>query len=312
MTVNLISIGGRDVSTSPGLVSLSKQDCVDNVDLVYELRQIPGGHNAIDVYAGTNCNSTDRKNTTTTDCKVVTSEQLDGAVSNFTITLKAKAAGCDDGTTKQLFFLAVQSAGSTEDVGSDWAMYSLDIDTTGPAAPSNLKGGRGESEIPIEWESSDSDVQEFILFIDPSPTDGNANADFDGGAAGVGGGDDCGSSVLKEGADSFDLPASIKQKRVGSATSSGTKLKPEDLEGDRVAIAVVAIDEAGNRSALSEVVCVYLVPTDGFWERYEQEGGAAATGCPCSAVGEAQLHTAWPVMLALLAVRRGPRRRRQR
>jgi MYXO-CTERM domain-containing protein len=51
---------------------------------------------------------------------------------------------------------------------------------------------------------------------------------------------------------------------------------------------------------------VYVVPTTGFKDLYEQQNGDIPQGCPCAAAGPAQVEGALPIALALgvLAYRR--------
>jgi hypothetical protein len=118
--------------------------------------------------------------------------------------------------------------------------------------------------------------------------------------------------VLTEGADPASLPSTLPQKRVNEPTASGVELTADDIDGESAAVAVVAVDEAGNQSPLSNIGCVKVVPTEGFWDRYQNQGGEGQAGCPCSALGTVHLHSAWPIALSLLLVRlrRTPRNRR--
>jgi hypothetical protein len=200
-------------------------------------------------------------------------------------------------------------------VGTGYGTFELETDAEPPLAPTRVTGGSGEHRIPIEWDTDESDIERFIVYIDNEPTAapggaGGTSAGVDGGSPNTG---DCGSSVLTPGADAESLPSSLRQKRVDEPTASGVELSADDIGGEAAAVAVVAVDEAGNQSPLSNVGCVKVVPTQGFWDRYENNGGTGQAGCPCSTLGAAQLHSAWPVALSLLLVRlrRTPRSRRR-
>jgi hypothetical protein len=106
----------------------------------------------------------------------------------------------------------------------------------------------------------------------------------------------------------------IVRKKVGEPTATGVKLKPGDIgggDGSSAAIAVVAIDQAGNESLVSEIACVKVVPTEGFWDRYQSDPNAVDPGCPCTAMGPAQLESAWPIALSLALCGLSARRRRR-
>jgi hypothetical protein len=106
------------------------------------------------------------------------------------------------------------------------------------------------------------------------------------------------------------LPSSVHRKTVNERTASGVSITPADLGGAKMAsIAVSAVDLAGNQGPLSNVACIMVVPTTGFLDRYHANGGTAQTGCPCSAMGPAQLQDAWPVGISLIALGLSRRKR---
>jgi hypothetical protein len=107
------------------------------------------------------------------------------------------------------------------------------------------------------------------------------------------------------------LPSYIKRKAVNEGTATGIDLGPGDIDGEFATIAVIAVDEAGNESPLSQLACVKVVPTESFWDRYQEDGDAVDAGCPCTAIGPAQLQSAWPVGLSLSLIALSARRRRR-
>ena len=328
IVVNLLTIGGEDVNTLAE-IKLGIEDCSSNAELVFELDGAPANKESIDIYTGENCNRTDRINDDVNRCTHLTVQATNEQTRDLRITLMARelvggnmdddaldgatdvcATGIDSMPT--IWFLAVDTPMSAEDVGNNYGTYeALGIDLRAPRAPSSVVGGSGENQIPIEWDTEDTDIESFIVFIDNDPTE-------DGGGAGSGGETDggtgntgeCGSLVLQSNMSADDLPSGIRRKEVNEPTATGVQLVPNDIDGMMAAVAVVAVDEAGNQSPLSNTGCVKVVPTEGFWDRYEANGGKAQGGCPCSALGPAQLQTAWPVALALLLLRRSARRRR--
>src|SRR5262249_2424453 len=109
-----------------------------------------------------------------------------------------------------------------------------------------------------------------------------------------------------------DLPAlpQLKRKSIGNRNASSTNVVPSDLVGAKMAsVAVTSVDLAGNESAFSNVVCVEVVPTTGFLDRYYKEGGEGVSGCPCSAMGPVQVQNALPIGLAVLSLLRSRRKR---
>jgi hypothetical protein len=226
----------------------------------------------------------------------------------------------------------------------------LQVDTAIPTPPVYVKGGEGENTIPVSWQGGQTHLKGFKVYIDPnagSPgssgggagdqgTSGsNGGVAEDGGAAGDGGSaiadagvgvistgsvdggvitsapnPDCPSSVLFGGGDPTELPSSVRKKTLDEPNATGTNLSPTQIGSRHAAVAVVAVDLAGNESVISNVECVNVVETTGFWDRYTTNGGEAESGCPCSAMGAAQARDAWPVALAVIALAWSARRRR--
>jgi hypothetical protein len=330
IAVNLITIGGEDVNTIAE-INLGIADCDDDAALVFELDGTSADKESIDIYVGENCDRTDRINEDVNRCKYITTKETNEQTRDLRIEVMAKALVaasqdrdvdeevCGSGVESMptIWFLAVDNPMSAEDVGTGFGTYeALGIDMRAPDAPTEVVGGSGENEIPIEWETDETDIERFIVFIDNDPIEGGGGAGSggstdggttDGGSANTG---DCSSSVLQAGANPDDVPSGIRRKQVNEPTATGFELTPDDVDGMMAAVAVAAVDEAGNQSALSNVGCVKVVPTEGFWDRYQANGGTAEGGCPCSALGPAQLHSAWPVALSLLFLRRSARRRR--
>ena len=219
--------------------------------------------------------------------------------------------------------MAVDNSGTSEPVDSDdYGRLELNVDTDPPDAPTRVRGGRGENEIPVSWSTGSERVESFEIYVDSGegtgvpasdasapPADPDAGSGDGGTASGSGAtNSECGTGALREGA-SADSVSGYFARSEGSPTATSTDLSSGDIDGTVAAVAVVAIDEAGNRSTLSEVTCVYVVPTTGLKDLYEMNNGEYPQGCPCAATGPAQLDAAWPIGLALTALAFRRRRR---
>jgi MYXO-CTERM domain-containing protein len=246
---------------------------------------------------------------------------------------------CDPDGEPDLYFLPVDRIGTSEAV-APYGYFQVPVDVDPPAAPSGVKGGRGETEIPVSWDRGSGNPINYWLVWDPEPTEGGAagSGDTDGGveagsgAAGASGSSgsggtsgsdtddtsdnggstaECGSTKLVPGMP-FDvgaLPPGIKRKRVEGDVTSAT-LSGSEVGGDRAAVSVIAEDLAGNHSVLSDFGCVRVVPTVGFWDEYKDGGGAAEAGCACSVPSASRSPlSALPVVLALLLLRVRRKRR---
>jgi hypothetical protein len=342
LTVRALSVGGEEVAL--GTIPVGIAACVNDAEIKFEIDGVPDSHESVDVYLGESCNATSSRDDDTSNRCTYVGNFKAGLSRGLSLTLRAKQLMGDDCETKaeestpKLWFLAVKTPGSAEDVMNLYKMIEdLRLDTRRPSAPTSVKGGSGEKQIPVEWETSDSDLEGFMVLIDPDPTRGGGGSGTSGGSSGTTGGVDedggvtsaadsgtpapsggstaangeCGSSVLTEGGSVSGLPSRIKRKEVNEATATGLDLGPSDIGGDVAAIAVVAVDEAGNESPLSALACVKVVPTESFWDRYSEDADAVEGGCPCAALGPAHLASAWPVALSLSLIALSARRRRR-
>ncbi len=324
IAAKVLTIGGEEVGV--GELAIGIDDCANDVAIEVRLDGVPSAKDSVDIYVGENCNSTSRNDTTNNTCTYIDNQPADRA-NNLIIELHAGDL-IDDCTkpeesTPKVWLLAVSDPQGSEDVGTAYAeIANLHLDTRAPDAPTGIKGGSGERQIPVEWNTDDSDLERFIILIDPAPTmeagagvaGSGSSTETDGGVPTDGrrGGwnGECGSNVITPDADLSSISTSVKRKQVNEATATHVDLSSADIDGTAAAVAVIAVDKAGNESPVSELGCVYVVPTQGFWENYQQDPNAVDSGCPCRAIGTAHAESGLPVMLALGWLARSARRRR--
>jgi hypothetical protein len=298
--VQLKSVGDESY-TSQALrgTPLGKTQCDLKVNLVFVLTNLAVGSRSpkyIEIYKGTACNTTEGKDGLgNDDCERIkfinrtqssTYEMLDIPIEDV----------CNSEGDVTLWFLPVDTLGTNANI-TPYGMYDLPLDTIAPNPPANVKGGDGETQIRITWERTDSNISRNWLIWDPKPVSGVITTD--GGSAGSaavtdddGGTDDgivdtsCGSPLLTPGEaiDVDKLPKGLSRKQaVGNVESA--ELSGSDINSPRAAVAVVSQDLAGNFSVLSNVTCVNVVDTSGFWDEYKVNGGDADGGCACSLPG---------------------------
>jgi hypothetical protein len=315
IAVNPISIGGEDINTLEEIVRLGIADCQANAILLLDLDGIPD-KNSIDVYIGDGCNSTNRTRTDLNKCTLIDTDVTRDQTRDLQFELEASKLfvnGCDDGmeAERTIWFISVGASGSAEDVGNDYGTMRIELDGRAPDPPTDVEGGSGERQIEVNWDTDEADLEGFVIYIDPGSGGGSAGSgapgDDDGGTPSD---VDCGSGLLRPGGEAPDPDDFERAIELNEATATGETLSPNQIGGTRAAIAVAAVDLAGNRSELSELACVSVMATESFWDRYEANGGTGQAGCPCSALGPVHAHSAWPVALALLFIRRSARRRR--
>jgi MYXO-CTERM domain-containing protein len=263
---------------------------------------------------------------------------------------------------RSYFILPVNTLMGTDAV-STYANVTLNVDQTPPSPATSVKGGSGETEIPVNW-TQPTEAYYYWVIVDTNVGANNADAGIDastedsgaaesgdasidaggglvvGGAGSSGASGSAGSSGASGSAGSsgppnhgpaecasryltagmtFDpeakLPPGVKAFFIDKMVSS-TILSGSDIGAPVAAVAVIADDLGKNESVLSNIDCVHVVKTNGFWDGYKANGGDAVAGCACSAPGAGQrttLHaTAWAGLAGLLGLAGYFRTRRRR
>jgi MYXO-CTERM domain-containing protein len=341
--VLLLRVAGTDYNTVAKLPINAKACATPHLPLEFKLT-LPGSsanQPFLQVWFGSSCNAANARvtTTTTTPCALLNTYTVASSdtVRNFTVNATGICAG---GGTQQVWFLLTPTDTMTADAVTTYGEYDVKIDTNPPIAPSGVTSGTGETQIPVTWNAPNDDLYGYTILWDTNVTTTGGGAgtggstldaaivEADSGAVSKDGGIDggvtgtvipdqpgCTSQLLHGGAiiDLDHLPAGVGRSDLKGKASS-TTLSADQLGGKIgtvAAIAVVAIDVAGNPSLLSNTACAEIVKTLGFWDVYKANGGNAEQGCACSAPGGRSTTTAaWPVMIAMLAL--GIRARRKR
>jgi len=309
----LTAVGSTKYVDTSYKVPINKSDCDSNALLHLSLTAIPTGAKYLEVWVGDSCQNGDRTTRISPEhCVYVDYKEQDTtntADTDFTIAVE-KACMLGDGA-RTFYILPVNTLMGTTNV-SPFAQVTLNFDKTPPSPPTSVKGGAGQTEIPVSW-TQPSDTYYFWVVVDTNAAAGGGDTDSGSPTSG-----DCASTLLQSGTD-FDpnadpLPDGIWVKYINEKASRAT-LSADDLgvTTGRAAVAVMAEDLGHNRSQLSNLACIDIVPTTGFWDTYRKGGGTADEGCVCTAPGgtrpRAQL--AWPLLLGLAAVALWRRTRRR-
>jgi hypothetical protein len=290
---------------------INKRQCDANAELHLSLTGIPMGFKYLEVWVGDTCQNGDRETRVGMAlCEFVKIKEQDPAIisdNDFTIPVD-KACTLGDGA-RSFYVLPVNTMRGTE-TAAKFARITLNFDRTPPSAPTGVHGGAGETVIGVSWSQPTSDNYYFWLVVDRNVSAG----DTDSGDA------DCSSANLTAGAEfdpeSSSLPEGLWVKHINQKVSSTELDGQKDLHitRGRAAVAVIAEDLGRNRSVLSNVDCIEVVPTTGFWDAYRAGGGQAEPGCACTTPGAGLPNTrmAWPVLVALSLLTAAWRRARRR
>lgn len=175
----------------------------------------------------------------------------------------------------------------------------LDVTAATVGAPAAVTATAGNGGITVQWAppADASLVAGYQILCLPRPVAATAAAY-----------ESCG--LPSEPASVVLTPADATQVCSSKVPASQHSIRVAGLvNGTPYAVAVVAIDPSGGTSALSPPASATPLPTDGFYEKYKQAGGAA-TGCSLGRSSAPWLSVA--AVAALLAVAAGCRRRRRR
>jgi hypothetical protein len=322
---------------------IGKTQCDAKVDLTFIVSGLASGTSSpryLEILKGTNCYTMESKDGIgNDDCvriKYVNRRQ-NVTLEQFTIPI-TDLCGAEGAVT--LWFLPVDTLDTSAAI-TPYGVYEVPLDTIAPIAPVNVRGGAGETQISVNWERSDSNISLNYVIWDPKPITTTVAADAGliteagtdasgaeaAGSSAVDNSDDggvtdtgtsaCSSSLMAPGEtiDPANLPKGLFKKTARGDVESFI-LSGSDINSPRAAVAIVAEDLAGNVSVLSNIACVSVVDTTGFWDAYKQNGGDADGGCACSLPGSrltAAGHTAGGPLAALallgLAVMRVRRKR---
>lgn len=326
VTVELLAIGDDDEITGTEARNPNRQECESEATLSFQLTMVPEAQNLV-LYVGdegANCqdeNVRDNPDNAVDDCN---------GIGNVTLSTEARVEVdvplgnllCTSGeqTIRRLFFFPA-SGSDVSTTPTTYGCYDLTVDADPPAAPTDLNAPQGENVLTLSWEPvGDSTIQEYVAFYDDRSDRQAAAAssdDEDGGISDLGTGNpDCPSSIIVQGAelDPSSLPSGIGDRSVTGMVASSVDISTGNISSEVLPVAVAARDQAGNLGPLSEVVCMRIVETTGFWDEYEAAGGDAQGGCACGVTGTrdrgAVAGAIAPIALALLGLGRRTRRRR--
>jgi MYXO-CTERM domain-containing protein len=303
LVVTLVKAGGQDFSDQKRFgTPLGLPACI-NGTIEVTISGLPNSpqYPYLEVWYGTGmgqCNQADRATRVNSaqNCTRLTTDRDGQQINSFTVLnatvdippvcdLNAeKTTGTKQGP-QTLWFLLLRSQGSAE-AAMFYRAFTINIDTDAPDAPTKVSAGSGQTEIDVSWELPTTSITNFWVAADFSE-----GALMDDSDAGPGSGE-CPSNYLRQD-KRFDTNAEAPGLLIKATNSIATELtfSANDFQGAKlVPVAVAAQDLAGNVSVMSEVKCIKVTKTTGFWDRYkspdgDSDGGLAEPGCACSTPG---------------------------
>ena len=262
---------------------VNKAQCTDNDVLHFTVSNIPNTHKYLEVWVGNNCSDADRSTRLTVESRCLRMTSVPLTTGETTVLSDVQVPpelACDESMqgNRWIWFLAVD-AEMSQTSAPDYGAIQLSFDLDPPEAPTDVEAGNGETELPVSWDPPAGDPQYYHLLIDPSATLGGEE---DGGSTG-----DCSSALMSAGQeiDPDNPPEGLRHVYIDERRTSETLDGRNYPNTKLIAVAVIADDLGHNHSELSQIACIHIVKTKGFWETYRENGGTVEPGCTCSVPG---------------------------
>ena len=296
ISIKLLKIGDLDISTT-NTRPVNASECDSGESVTFQLSNLPSLH-SLDIYTGSNCSSGSARMAQGTNCVFLGSPQIVvGTRQDIPVVLTSNICGTGPKTSDvELWFIPTNNSDSNNDPTNGCAHILLSVDTQEPVAPTGLNEPSGERSLEVTWTpNGDNKVNRYVVFIDPAPDGGDADAGVTG---------PCESSTLVPGKilDLDKLPSDIVTKTASGYAASSATVSGDLISGTMATVAVAAQDLAGNLGPLSETSCMHIEKTSGYWDVYKADGGKAAAGC--SMLGARSPGALLPALIALLLLRR--------
>ena len=263
-----ISILNRDTNSlgikvlKTDISKFSRQDCLDDVAMDFQISLLNSAkelNKTVYLYAGEECNT----NTGIADCiKIDQGYTSTGKITFTNISLSSifDQINCDANNTESLqLWIAMLDTEDVIDRDSDDLVgraILLKLKTSAPSATvKNVTYNVGDGSIRVSWDKiDDGSVKGYAVFY------------------AKGSDTTCSEGVLKENepvnADKIDgSESSFSNAKATSLTVSGLD------NGGSYEMSVTTLDEYGNSSNLSEVVCASPVPTEGIGSALQADSG---------------------------------------
>lgn len=294
------TVPSREQLGSSAGFPITQMDCDTNAEITFRFDGIDTTRTNLYLYQGASCDDVMIRNTTTDErCSELAGPFMTEMRRQVDLTIGVEQlvpCGAGGGGTITVWVLAVNNTMSDEVSGAGQkATFDVAYDFEGPAAPPGFDASGGETSITVEWEAGSDQVTRYEVYVDP-------NGCMDG-------------AVDPEGAlasDPDNPPMSLLATTIDGPSSGGPVPFPESVPTPgEAAVAVRAVDRAGNVGALSPVRCVARFEVTSWLEMYCVDGSADACGGSDCSVSPGSGSTAPLVALGLVVGVALLRRRRR-
>jgi hypothetical protein len=284
ITVRIASMTDREPNeiTAGSPLPINKRECEINAEINLFIDKIPTGFNSLDLWRGANCAAIESRTQNTRTCDNIPSavvpllgNQTQITAQKFTVQQLFDCSQTFNNSNQDIYFLASNTVPNLVDVGTNWGVLAIAVDNVPPLQVTGVVGSAGKSDIRVSWSLlNDAAPFEYNVYIDPE--------------AGVPLGQTCppANTTLVAG-----QPVPENAVRVATRPAPGTSTSFNGTNQGLVfdtqyPVAVTLQDKARNEGPVSELSCITMVRTQGFWDMYsqqaEQNGSSAQSGVGCS------------------------------
>ena len=302
ITTTAIALGDRtsldlsDLATSNG-TPIGLAECQsETLDLRFT--NVDVSRTTLEFFFGDQCSdATVRQDNTTTTCQELTPSFATEMNSQITASIPiSELIDCSlNSGVRTIWVLALNQPSDPVAEAGQMDSFPLAFDFVPPGAVSELTTTPGENTFRVSWTGSTENLSGYEIFFAPNGCDASGAVTTD---------------LLTEPPDTSTYVADAR------GTASGAQVEYNgDLDtlpiGSQSAVAVRAVDLAGNVGPVSAAACVERVPINSWWNTYCEGPDASADACSEScAVSPGRRHSSLPglalagLALALLVARR--------
>ena len=298
ITTSVTALTGRTVVDLTALSTVSRSpltraECTSGAQISFEFTNIDEMRSQLHFYYGSMCDdSTVRNDLTDMSCTDLELEYSIGMRTQVDQTIPVSSLiDCTSTSsgTRTIWVLALDEPTSDVSMAGQQDSFPLAFDFAGPRAPANFTARDGETSATLTWDGSSDEITSYEIYLVVDGCDAS-------GAV---------TTTLLSDPDNPDASALVDTAE-GSVTTATVTLS--GTTGSQHAVAIRAIDQAGNAGPLSTVLCVEQIDVQTFWEAYCLEHpDCESAGCSATPVGAGRAGGLLflPVIAMLLWRRRG-------
>ena len=266
---------GLEASWEDDYAYVSQLDCNEDIsfELTIDISDEDTDGREIYIFSGSNCDDSDDDDDCDDDVLKLNAEDM---TVDIPISWIFDGESCSDNDSTSIWVGLLENAGEKDDNATWASSISFDLDGSAPEAPTSVFAEPGDEKLLVSFSYDDDDSFEGALLLyavaeqqAEAGDAGVADDDVDGGVS-----DDC-TGALVEGAD---VTGDLSYVEVSGESVAEGYIR-HLTNGVTYQVAVSAIDENGNLSPISEVICETPGETIGFLEEYLDAGGSTGEYC---------------------------------